>query len=61
MHIIMCLTRRACCADGTPAILYTGVAKKPDAGEREAMPMTVNKLCYERQLLARPADPSKHQ
>eukprot|EP00879_Flechtneria_rotunda_P022266 GHRR01023492.1.p1 GENE.GHRR01023492.1~~GHRR01023492.1.p1 ORF type:complete len:140 (+),score=12.70 GHRR01023492.1:259-678(+) len=45
--------------DGIPAILYTGVKKKPDAGEREGMPLTVNKLCDERQLLARPADPSE--
>eukprot|EP00879_Flechtneria_rotunda_P002010 GHRR01002187.1.p1 GENE.GHRR01002187.1~~GHRR01002187.1.p1 ORF type:complete len:1707 (+),score=729.58 GHRR01002187.1:259-5379(+) len=44
--------------DGIPAILYTGVKKKPDAGEREGMPLTVNKLCDERQLLARPADPN---
>eukprot|EP00775_Hariotina_reticulata_P011867 gene11867-12011_t len=41
---------------GKPAILYTGVKKKPDAGEREGMPLTVNKLCFERQLIARPAD-----
>lgn len=46
-------------SDGVPAILYTGVKKKPDAGEREGMPMTVNRLCFERQLIARPADPSR--
>lgn len=35
------------------------VAKKPDAGEREGMPLTVANMCYERQLLARPADPGR--
>jgi hypothetical protein len=33
------------------------VVKKPDAGEREGMPLTVANMCYERQLIARPADP----
>jgi hypothetical protein len=39
--------------------LYTGVQKKPDAGAREGMPLTVNKLCFERQLIARAADPGE--
>lgn len=45
----MCLHHAAGCA----------VRKKPDAAEREGMPMTVSKLCYETQLIARPKDPSK--
>lgn len=42
----------------SPLQKYT-VRKKPDAAEREGMPMTVSKLCYETQLIARPKDPSE--
>jgi hypothetical protein len=45
------------CADR--AVAYVAVRKKPDAAEREGMPMTVSKLCYETQLIARPKDPSE--
>jgi hypothetical protein len=38
-------------------LTHCSVAKKPDAGEREGMPLTVANMCYERQLIARPADP----
>jgi hypothetical protein len=43
------------------ACVCCSVAKKPDAGEREGMPLTVANMCYERQLIARPADPGAAQ
>jgi hypothetical protein len=47
------------CADCIVCVSCVAVRKKPDAAEREGMPMTVSKLCYETQLIARPKDPSE--
>jgi hypothetical protein len=45
--------------DSSVCLSSPAVRKKPDAAEREGMPMTVSKLCYETQLIARPKDPSE--
>jgi len=47
----------ACDCVYVPPAPSFAVRKKPDAAEREGMPMTVSKLCYETQLIARPKDP----